>query len=549
MNASHESTSSAEPITRRRWWRSPWLVGGSAAILTVLLAVGLTLAWYAHRAEPMLRARVIKTLSERFHSPVELDELHVTFLSGLGVEGSGLRILYIAGPTKPDARAGAPPMLTIRSFQFRSGLRELFEPTLRVLTVEVQGAELHIPPKEDRGPILRDDPTRRGQPREGILVDKIVLSDLKIVIETRKPGKVPLEFDIGNLTLTNVGLKQPLTYDATLRNPKPVGDVRAVGHFGPWQDDNPRDTPLDGSYIFSHADLSTIKGIGGMLSSNGKFAGTLGEITIDGVSDTPDFRLTISNHAVPLHTSFHAIVDATSGDTYLQPVNARLLHSDILATGSVTRQKGVPGHDVELDIVMNHAHVEDLLTLAVRTYPPVLRGYVAERAHLSIPPGPGSVTRRMHLQGSYDVEQGSFSNAKLQQQIDELSQRAQGWPERANAQQAVPASSTMKGSFTLADEHVSVPEMHYEIPGAKVQVEGQYGLDGAAMDFHGTVRTQATASQMVGGWKSLLVMPFDGLLKRNGAGVEVPFKLGGTQKDPKLALDFPHNAGGLHVVR
>lgn len=513
-----------------------------------MLVALAALAWIARHAEPILRARVIETLSARFHSPVELDHLHISVFHGLAVEGEGLRILYLAGPSKPDARSQPPPMLSIRSFQFHAGLRQLLEPTMRLVSVEVQGAELRIPPRTDRGPLIPDNPSH-SQPREAILVDKVVIDDLNIVIENSLQGKPPLEFNVINLTLTNVGRTQPFAYDATLRNPKPVGDVRAVGHFGPWQGDNPRDTPLDGSYLFSRADLSTIKGIGGTLSSNGKFAGTLGRIAIDGVSDTPDFRLTISNHPVPLHASFHAIVDATTGDTYLQPVNALLLHSEITATGSITRKKGVPGHDIELDLVTDKGRIDDWLTLAVRTSPPVVRGTLVARSHLSIPPGPVSVTHKMYLNGSFAIQQGTFSNARLQQQIDDLSERAQGLPEKANAQQAAAVISSMKGSFTLANEQMDVTEMVYEIPGCTVRVDGRYGLDGASLDFHGNVRTQATASEMVGGWKSLLVMPFDRLLKKNGAGVEVPFKLSGTQSDPKLALDFGHKTPTLPLPR
>ena len=88
-----------------------------------------------------------------------------------------------------------------------------------------------------------------------------------------------------------MGAKQPLAYEAVLVNPKPVGRVWSTGHFGPWQDDNPRDTPLDGSYEFTQADLSSIHGIGGILSSTGRFGGTLGKIAVAGVTDTPDFRL------------------------------------------------------------------------------------------------------------------------------------------------------------------------------------------------------------------------------------------------------------------
>jgi hypothetical protein len=43
---------------------------------------------------------------------------------------------------------------------------------------------------------------------------------------------------------------------------------------------------------------------------------------------------------------------------------------------------------------------------------------------------------------------------------------------------------------------------------------------------------------MLTGWKSLLVKPFDGLLKKNGAGVEVPIKISGTKSAPKFGVDL-----------
>jgi hypothetical protein len=55
------------------------------------------------------------------------------------------------------------------------------------------------------------------------------------------------------------------------------------------------------------------------------------------------------------------------------------------------------------------------------------------------------------------------------------------------------------------------------------------------------VRTQATASQMTTGWKSLLLTPFDKLLKKNGAGLELPIKVSGTRSTYDLGLDFPHD--------
>ena len=78
------------------------------------------------------------------------------------VTGGGLRILYLAGPTKPDVRPNAPPMLMVDSFEFGTGWRELLRPTTRVVAVKVQGLQVNIPPKEERGQAKPDDPKRRG---------------------------------------------------------------------------------------------------------------------------------------------------------------------------------------------------------------------------------------------------------------------------------------------------------------------------------------------------------------------------------------------------
>jgi hypothetical protein len=42
------------------------------------------------------------------------------------------------------------------------------------------------------------------------------------------------------------------------------------------------------------------------------------------MTKTPDFALDTANHPVPLETTFQTLVDGTSGDTYLRPVEAKL---------------------------------------------------------------------------------------------------------------------------------------------------------------------------------------------------------------------------------
>jgi hypothetical protein len=532
-----------EPAAVRRppWWRRRWIVWTAVGIVGVAIAAGFGVEWGMRQIEPMLRRKVLATLSARFNSPVELDRLSLSMSKGVMVTGGGLRILYLAGPTKPDARPNAPPMLTVESFEFSTGWRELLRPTTRVVSVKVRGLQVNIPPKEERGVAMPDDPKRRGQPKLGIAVDTIECTDAKVVIETSKPDKKPLEFAIGRLVLTDVGAKKPFNYEAVLVNPKPVGKVRSTGHFGPWQDDNPRDTPLDGSYEFTHADLSSIHGIEGILSSMGRFGGTLGNIAVDGVTDTPDFRLDVSDHALPLHTEFRAVVDGTTGDTRLEAVKARVGRSELMAAGAVIRSEGVRGHTTDLHVVMEKGRIEDMLVLGLKANPTLMRGALALKTHILIPPGPVSVSRKMRLEGTFAIRGAEFNDAQMQQKVDAMSMRAQGKPKLANAQDAEVVASSMSGRFAQADAVVQVSELNYQMPGAQVQMEGKVELVGSTFEFHGKVRTEATASQMTTGWKSMLLSPFDKLLKKNGAGLELPLKVTGTRSTYDLRLDFPHD--------
>ena len=61
-------------------------------------------------------------------------------------------------------------------------------------------------------------------------------------------------------------------------------------------------------------------------------------------------------------------------------------------------------------------------------------------------------------------------------------------------------------------------------------------LNGEVFEFKGHVRTDATASHMVTGWKALLLKPVDPFLKKNGAGMEIPIEVSGTKSEPHFGL-------------
>jgi hypothetical protein len=538
----------SDPVAGRRTGRFPrWLVWAGGVMLMLLAVGAVVVAYVLRNAEPILRRRVIANLEERFRAPVELDALHISLLQGLEVSGGGLRVFPVGEPNRPDAQSSGQPIVSVESFSFRTGLRELFEPVMRVNTVTVDGMRLNIPPKQDRGPLTREK--LPAKLKLSIVVDKVVCRDMTLTIETSKPGKEPLVFDVHDVTLHDLGPGNPFPFEASLMNPRPQGDVHSTGHFGPWMADDPRETPVDGSYSFTNADLATIKGISGTLSSTGRYSGTLGEIGVVGTTETPNFALDVSEHPVDLRTEFNATVDGTTGDTKLNSVQATLLHTVLQVSGTVMRtgdrrgeaKSGAAnesGHFIDISVMSDHARVEDMLRLGVKTSPPLMQGDLALRARLSIPPGHISVTQKMRVQGTFAIHGATFSNPQWQQTVDKLSERATGNPEQANAAEAAHVASAMSGNFALANAMLDVPKLNYQVPGAQVDLTGKYGLDGERFDFEGTVRTQATASQMLTGWKSVLAMPLDRLLKKNGAGLEVPIKISGTKSQPKLGLDL-----------
>jgi hypothetical protein len=321
-----------------------------------------------------------------------------------------------------------------------------------------------------------------------------------------------------------------------------VGDIDSTGSFGPYVTGSPGDSPVSGVYSFSHADLSTLKGIGGILSSTGRYQGTLNNIVVDGETDTPDFHLTIAQHPVPLHTKFHAIVDGTNGDTYLQPVDAQLLHSHIVAVGEVVRAQGVPGHNITLDVTVSPARIEDMLKLGIKTDPPIMTGALTMHTKFYLPPGKESVTDKLHLQGNFAIANAHFTNDKVEMKIDELSLRGQGRPQEANqnakAGITVNTASDMRGNFALGNSKLTIDSLNYTVPGAHIMMDGVYSMDGNQFDFHGKARLDATVSQMVTGWRSILLKPVDPFFSKNGAGTEVPIQVTGTKSEPHFGLDF-----------
>ena len=524
----YERKHSSAASKGRKVWK--WVFVSLLIAVIVLATIGEVVL---HRAMPILKGRVIETLTTRFNSRVEMDGFSVSVLRGLEVSGDGLRIY----PLDEVVAAGAnEPLIALRHFSFHANLMGLFVKPMHVGTVHVSGMAIHIPPREMR---QQAPPHARHLGTIKISVDEIVFDDSKLIIGTIKPDKEPKEFEMSRIVMRNIGPDAPWKYDATLVNAIPKGDIHAAGTFGPWNNESPGDSTVTGRYTFDHADLNTIKGIGGMLSSVGEFSGQLNKIVVDGTTDTPNFSLDTANHPVPLQTKFHAIVDGTSGDTYLQPVEARLGNSEFSCSGAVVNVRG-KGHIIDLDVNVPNGRMQDFLRLSVKTSPVVMTGQLQMKTKLHIRPGKESVSQKIGLKGGFMLREIHFTNPDVEDKVDMLSLRAQGDPKAAKPG-AEDVQSQMEGQFVMEDGKLTFSKLDYTLPGADVKLAGEYTLDGDKFEFAGKVRTNAKLSQMVASkWKSVLLKPVDPFFKKNGAGAEIPVKVSGTKSAPRFGLNLRH---------
>ncbi len=535
---------------RRHRWLT-W-IGGVALVALAVLAG--TIAFLLHRAEPFVRAQIVEQLQNHFHARVELDSFHMSLAHGLRAEGQGLRIWP---PNSMSVGVGVqqadqPPLIRLEQFRFHAPLHLDPGKPFHVALVELQGMEIHVPPRAQKSDQPASAPALKG-PSSPVRfeVDTIHCTDAHLILDTNNPAKAPLDFAIERLTLDHVSSGDAMGFNADLTNARPTGQIHTTGQFGPWVVDDPGESGLKGQYTFDHADLGDFKGIAGTLSSNGKYDGTLNDIQVNGETDVPDFRLTSFGHPMPLHTTFQAKVDGTNGDTFLEPVDAMLGQSHFTARGDVVRvpiargsdannPQSTTGRDINLDIDVDRARIEDFLCLTSKDCNAMLSGPVVVKAKLSIPTGSTPVPIRMGLKGTFLLNGVRFSSERVQDFARELSLRGQGRPKDVKSTDPASILSTMRGTFSMASGTIHLPDLQYEVPGATVHLNGSYGVLNGALNFTGDADLEAKVSQMVGGFAGLLLKPADRFFDKKGPGTQIPIKIGGTRKDPEFSLNFHH---------
>jgi hypothetical protein len=535
------------------------------AKILVWVAAGLgLLAVTPFLARELLKYEIAPTLRQTFGSDVQIHDLAITGMFHLVVTANGVVL------TMRD-RPGAPPLIVIERLTLSAGIPNLLR--LHVSAVHLQGVQLRIPPRQS--PSAGNGKLKpEGKIHFPLVVDELTVEDALLETLPSDARHSPHDFKIRQAVFHSFSFDRPASFQATLTNPKPIGDIQSQGQFGPWRSDQPGDTSVSGDFQYSHADFSSIRGLSGTMSSQGTYGGTIDHINVQGESSMPDFALAFAGNPMPLTTQYTAVVDGATGNTYLQSVHARLGSSAIDVQGEIAKTPGQKGTHITLTATSNDARLQDFLHLVVKGAPP-LDGTISLRAKIDLPPtseqknskqkpkdappssqpdpparssedppgnsaGPNQSgidlnrVDTMTIVGQFGIDNARFTQPDFEHKLDSLSRAGQGQPKNLDVQDTI---FNLRGHFDISQAIARLSQIDFQIPGAQVQLRGSYGLQTEGIDFHGLLLLDAKLADATTGVKSVLLRVLDPFFKREGGGSSIPFKITGDRLHPHYGLD------------
>jgi hypothetical protein len=518
--AEKETASSPEgsPYRRRRLRVAPLLLA-----LAFVFAIGVVAALWPFRQE-----KIAKSLEEKFNGKVTIGRYRHTAFPHPGVIAEDVVLRWETGSKRESS------VVTVKRLIIRANYPDLLFRPGYISGVVLEGLRVHVP----AGGGISTSSTNNDDGGSPARVGEVLANDAVLEI-LRREGE-PLLFEIHTLKLTSVREGQPFEYRVAMHIPLPPGEVHSTGKFGPWNSQGISQTAASGKYWYENADLGVFGGIAGTLSSEGEFAGNLGQLQAKGQVDIPNFEVKRSKHAVPVKSQYQAVVNATNGNVQLQNVDSTVVATRVIAEGSVAKKEGGHGKTASLDLTVRQGRIEDVLRVFVKARRPPLNGVTAFRAHVVIPPGDVPFLKKVQLNGDFGIDQGAFTKQDTQEDVVKLSETGAGKkPKDGEETDPDNVVSAIAGHVELRGGIASFTDFSFSVPDAKATMHGTYNLVNEKIDLHGTLRTTAKFSETTSGVKSVLLKPFDAIFKRkHHDGAKVPVQLTGTYDDPHAGLEI-----------
>lgn len=408
-------------------------------------------------------------------------------------------------------RRGQSTLAHVREVTMQSSWLNLLTFTRRLDVLKVEGLAVTIPPR-----VPEPEPAPRAAKASAI--DELIADGAVLDIAQHSPTDPTLEFRFHHLKLRNVAPDKSIGIVADLHNPKPGAELHVVANFGPWKRGK---TPTSGTYRLDKGELSNFQGIAGTLSSSGHFDGALEKLRMQGKVDVPNFEISANHHPAPLHAEYKALVDALTGDTSFEELQATLQQAALSVRGRIEGEHKT----ATLDFEAQRVRIEQILYLFTSSPVPPLYGTGTLRAHVVLPPPPGKFLKRLQLSGNFQIDRARFGNPKTQADIDRFSTRARGGKDDSIER----VTGSLAGHVVVRNGAATLSNWTASLPGVAVRLDGYEDLLSRRVDIKGTVFTEASLSQDVGGGglKSFLIKPLDPLFRKRPKGAKIPISITG----------------------
>jgi len=489
------------------------LIAGVIAV--VLISVGIVLC---AKFRPFSQKSVVEDLSEASDSSVTIQSYHPTYFPVPGCVLYG--VVFHHGKRQFE-------LITIQKLRIigsYTGVLRQYVP--RIIA---EGARVIIPPFGSN--------TLFHSQHSNIEIGEIVANGTLVQFASSDPHGEPFTFDVHDALLTDVRWGSPIQYRLKFHNPNPPGEISVNGKFGAWTDGHPHDTPISGDYIFDKADLGSYDGIGGLLSSKGKFEGVLKHINVSGTTDTPDFVVKSGGHKFDLKTQFQAYVDGTNGDTFLNHVEARFGQTTVAVEGSVAQRQGHSGKVTQLRLTSRDGRVEDLLKPFITDPRSPMLGPISIDARAEFESGDDPFLDRLHMGGEFLISKGTFTHPDTQLSVDKLSAGAQG----KNKDSPDDVVTNLIGKTAMAHAVANFSDLDFRIPGTHAKLHGTYNLENYQVNLHGKMHVETQISKTSTGVRAFFLKMMDPLFKKKKKGEVVPVHILGTYDKPDFGLDITNN--------
>lgn len=507
----------------RRWW-----VLSAVGVLAVAIVYAILLIIYW----PFTESALIGILQERSVRSVTIAHFYKTYWPP-GCVAEGISFLHRKHKSKV-------PLITIQKLIIKGSYGRLLMVNRSVPKVIVVGMHVTVPPSPSAGgtsPVMPLTETKKGG--SSIAIGRVIADGAVLDFVQADRNKEPFRITIDKLTLDGIGNNQRLSYRALLSDSLPPGKIRSAGTFGPWNPDDPANTPVKGSYTYQDANLAAFGALSGTLSASGQFNGTLQKIETSGSAEVPNFQLNDTSHTRKLSTDFRASIDALHGNTTLEDIVAHFDSTTVRFTGSISGMPREDGKKLSLDMSSTGGRVEDLLDLFISAKKPPMTGSVSFRAHVEVPPSDAEFVKKLKLTGDFGVGAGKFTNRQTQNTIQRLSYGKKAGDKIPDAPET--ALSDVKGHVAASGGIATLSHISFRVPDATAWMHGTYGLlSPYRIDLHGHLLTDRP-SDATTGFKSFLLKAMGPLLKKRRGAKVVPFKITGDYAHSSIGLDL----GGL----